>query len=77
MCLWEAGGGLKVHVVQCVVFCLKGEGQLLESVLKEELRFEADEVSRAHGRAGKAARPDKPNVVQVVGAHNWLGWDRH
>lgn len=33
-----------------------GEGQLLESVLKEELRFEAEEAARAHGGAGTTAR---------------------
>lgn len=42
-----------------------GEGQLLESVLKEELRFEAEETAKAHGGAGTTARPDKPNAAQV------------
>jgi hypothetical protein len=42
-----------------------GEGQLLESVLKEELRFEADELSRAHGGAGATGRTDKPIAGQV------------
>lgn len=30
-----------------------GEGKLLEGVLQEELRFEAEEVARAHGGAGE------------------------
>jgi hypothetical protein len=38
-----------------------GEGQLLESVLKEELRFEAEESAKAHGGAGATARLDKQN----------------
>jgi hypothetical protein len=38
-----------------------GEGKLLEGVLQEELRFEAEEAAKAHGGAGLTARlPVKP-----------------
>jgi hypothetical protein len=33
-----------------------GEGKLLEGVLQEELRFEAEEAARAHGGAGLTGR---------------------
>jgi hypothetical protein len=42
-----------------------GEGQLLESVLREELRFEAEEAATAHGGAGVTGRGDAVHPAHV------------
>jgi hypothetical protein len=45
-----------------------GEGKLLEGVLQEELRFEAEEAARAHGGAGLTGRgPSKPGSGDAAG----------
>jgi hypothetical protein len=46
-----------------------GEGKLLEGVLQEELRFEAEEAAKAHGGAGVTGRAQiKPGIGDAAAA---------
>lgn len=51
-----------------------GEGKLLEGVLQEELRFEAEEAARAHGGAGITGRAAlKPQDGDASGPYGSIG----
>ncbi|WIA13628.1 hypothetical protein OEZ85_007192 [Tetradesmus obliquus] len=53
-----------------------GEGKLLEGVLQEELRFEAEEAAKAHGGAGLTGRAGvKPGTADAAGFGSDAGVD--
>ena len=69
LCVW-------FRLPHCLPVSAGGEGQLLESVLREELRFEQEEAAKAHGGAGTTARATEAGhaAAQVMGPEGGGWW---